>query len=72
MKNLRLILSLGLASAICQAGRPIQLEDYYRVESASTPCADVQIPSDVVDEVLAAVGQVKSSSDGGRIPNALS
>ena len=42
------------------------------VNSGGVLIADVQIPADVVDEVLAAVGQVKSSSDGGRIPHALS
>jgi hypothetical protein len=42
------------------------------VNSGGVLIADVQIPADVVDEVLAAVGQVKSAGDGGRIPNALS
>src|SRR5580700_3021036 len=32
-----LLLSLVFAAGICQAGRPIQLEDYYRVEGAATP-----------------------------------
>src|SRR5215472_9246359 len=37
MKNLGLIASLGMAVSACQAARPIQLEDYYRIEGASTP-----------------------------------
>ena len=35
MKNLGLLALL--ISGLCQAGRPIQLEDFYRVESATTP-----------------------------------
>jgi hypothetical protein len=35
MKNV--LASLVFAAAICQAGRPIELEDYYRVEGAATP-----------------------------------
>ena len=37
MKNLPLLALLGLAAGFCQAGRPIQLEDYYRIEGAATP-----------------------------------
>jgi hypothetical protein len=42
------------------------------VNSGGVLIADVQIPAEVVDEVLAAVGQVKSPGDSGRIPNAFS
>src|SRR5579863_2938783 len=35
MKNLLVL--LGLAAGLCEAGRPIQLEDYYRIEGAATP-----------------------------------
>src|SRR5579863_531965 len=35
MKNLLAL--LGVAAGLCQAGRPIQLEDYYRIESEATP-----------------------------------
>jgi Tol biopolymer transport system component len=31
------MLALLALAGICQAGRPIQLEDYYRIEGASTP-----------------------------------
>src|SRR3984957_18900094 len=37
MKNLGLLALLSVAAGLCQAGRPIQLEDYYRIESAATP-----------------------------------
>ncbi len=37
MKNLGLLAFLSIASGVCQAGRPIQLEDYYRIEGAATP-----------------------------------
>ena len=37
MKKLGLLALLGFGSGLCQAGRPIQLEDYYRVEGAATP-----------------------------------
>ena len=37
MKNLSLLALLSCLSTLCQAGRPIQLEDFYRVESASAP-----------------------------------
>ena len=36
MKNLSLLAMLVFAG-LCQAGRPIQLEDFYRIEGASTP-----------------------------------
>src|SRR5882757_9785115 len=36
MKNFSLLALIALAG-VCQAGRPIQLEDYYRIETASTP-----------------------------------
>ena len=35
MKNLAV--ALVFSAAMCQAGRPIQLEDYYRIEGAATP-----------------------------------
>jgi dipeptidyl aminopeptidase/acylaminoacyl peptidase len=34
MKN---VLLLAVCAGICQAGRPIQLEDFYRIEGAGTP-----------------------------------
>jgi len=37
MKNLGLLVLLGFAAGSCQAARPIQLEDYYRIEGAATP-----------------------------------
>src|SRR5579864_3344190 len=37
MKNPSLLALIALGTGLCQAGRPIQLEDYYRIESASTP-----------------------------------
>ena len=37
MKTLGIWLLLGLAAARCDAGRPINLEDYYRIESAAAP-----------------------------------
>ena len=37
MKNLRLLALLGFAAGVVQAGRPIQLEDYYRIEGATAP-----------------------------------
>jgi dipeptidyl aminopeptidase/acylaminoacyl peptidase len=37
MKNLGLLALLSVTAGLCKAGRPIQLEDYYRVESAATP-----------------------------------
>src|SRR5271170_130586 len=37
MKNLGLLALLGVAAGVCEAGRPIQIEDYYRIESAATP-----------------------------------
>src|SRR5580658_8920280 len=37
MKNLGLLALLSVAGGLCRAGRPIQLEDYYRIESAATP-----------------------------------
>jgi dipeptidyl aminopeptidase/acylaminoacyl peptidase len=36
MKNSSFLVFLALAG-FCQAGRPIQLEDFYRIESAATP-----------------------------------
>src|SRR5580658_2234884 len=32
-----LVALLGFGCGLCQAGRPIQLEDYYRIEGAATP-----------------------------------
>jgi dipeptidyl aminopeptidase/acylaminoacyl peptidase len=37
MKNQCLLVLLGFAAGLCQAGRPIQLEDFYRIEGAATP-----------------------------------
>ena len=37
MKNPGLFALIGFAAGLCQAGRPIQLEDYYRIEGAATP-----------------------------------
>src|ERR1700683_3099224 len=38
MKNWRSLLAwLGFAAGLCWAGRPIQLEDYYRIEGATAP-----------------------------------
>jgi dipeptidyl aminopeptidase/acylaminoacyl peptidase len=37
MKPLGVLSLLGLLAATCQAGRPLNLDDYYRVESAATP-----------------------------------
>ncbi len=37
MKNLRLLAIFGFAAGVVQAGRPIQLEDYYRIEGATAP-----------------------------------
>jgi len=37
MKNLGVIAMLSMAVAACQTARPIQLEDYYRIEGASAP-----------------------------------
>jgi dipeptidyl aminopeptidase/acylaminoacyl peptidase len=37
MKNAGALLLCGFLSGWCQAGRPISLEDYYRVQTAATP-----------------------------------
>src|ERR1700735_3776799 len=37
MKKLLLLALFGFAPALCHAGRPIQLEDYYRIEGATAP-----------------------------------
>jgi dipeptidyl aminopeptidase/acylaminoacyl peptidase len=37
MKNLALLALLSFAGPVCHAGRPIQLEDYYKIEGAAAP-----------------------------------
>src|SRR5579872_163561 len=37
MKNAGALLLCGFFAGFCQAGRPVNLEDYYRVQTAATP-----------------------------------
>src|SRR5580698_1171989 len=37
MKQLALVALLGFSAFRCDAGRPLALEDYYRIETASSP-----------------------------------